>query len=124
MPLEGMLNGMGIPYSLGDPYNVEETINIICRLLQEEGTRVLILRRTCALLAVKGKTKNRVYVDPQKCIGDECGCSRFCSRVFSCPANIWDEENGRAKIDETLCNGCGVCADLCPKKAIIVERTV
>jgi indolepyruvate ferredoxin oxidoreductase alpha subunit len=120
--LEGMLVGMGIPYTVGDPYNVGETIDTICRLLQEKGTRVLILRCTCALLAVKGKSKNRVYVDSQKCIGDECGCSRFCSRVFSCPANIWDEENGRAKIDETLCNGCGVCASICPKQAIIVEK--
>lgn len=122
--LEEMIKAMGIPYSVEDPYDVEASTQTIYRMLQEDGTRILILRRACALLAVKKKAKDRVFVDQDKCIGDECGCGRFCSRVFACPANGWDEEKGRAKIDEAICNGCGVCASLCPKQAIVVERTV
>jgi len=122
--MEDIIRGIGIPYSLQDPYDVEATIDVICRMLQQEGPRVLILRRTCALAAVKGKQKNRVYVDGKRCIGDACGCGRFCSKVFSCPANIWDANSGKARIDEAVCNGCGVCATLCPRQAIMVERTV
>ncbi|MCL6611628.1 MAG: indolepyruvate ferredoxin oxidoreductase subunit alpha [Peptococcaceae bacterium] len=122
--IEPMLAGMGIPVTVHDPYDVEGTAGVICRLLRETGPRALVLRRACALVAVKGKKKDRVYVDPEKCIGDDCGCARFCSRVFACPANIWDAGTGRARIDEAVCNGCGVCASLCPRRAIIVERTV
>jgi indolepyruvate ferredoxin oxidoreductase alpha subunit len=42
--------------------------------------------------------------------------------VFGCPGNIWDYEKGKAKIDEAICNGCGLCAKLCPAEAIIVEE--
>ncbi|MHB8156744.1 MAG: thiamine pyrophosphate-dependent enzyme [Desulfocucumaceae bacterium] len=122
--IESLLSGLGIPVTVHDPYDVEGTTGVIVRLLKETGPRALVLRRTCALLAVKGRKKDRVYVDQDRCIGDQCGCAGFCSRVFACPANIWDSERGRARIDEAVCNGCGVCATLCPQKAIVVERTV
>lgn len=121
--LEEIVAGLKIPLFISDPYAVDETRAIIFRLLQEKGPRVLILRRICALIAAKTK-KPRVYVDPARCLGDACGCARFCSRVFACPANIWDEEKGKAVIDEVICNGCGVCASLCPQRAIVVEEAV
>ncbi len=61
----------------------------------------------------------RFVVDPARCLGDACGCARLCSRVFSCPANLWDESSGKARIDEVLCVGCGVCAAICPQGAIV-----
>lgn len=122
--MEDLIRGMGIPCTVQDPYDVEAATGAVCRMLREEGPRVLILRRTCALAAVKGRQKNRVYVDPEKCIGDSCGCGRFCSKAFACPANIWDAGSQKARIDEAVCNGCGVCATLCPRQAIVVERTV
>ncbi len=122
--IEPLLAGMGIPVTVHDPYDVEGTVGVIHRLLRESGPRALVLRRACALVAVKGRKKDRVYVNQEKCIGDDCGCARFCSRVFACPANIWDSRLGKARIDEAVCNGCGVCASLCPQRAIIVERTV
>jgi len=122
--IENVLGGLGIPFTVHDPYDVEGSINVVYSLLQESGPRALILRRACALVAVKGHKKDRVYVDQEKCAGDECGCARFCSRVFACPANIWDSQSRKARIDEAVCNGCGVCASLCPRNAIVVERTV
>jgi len=122
--IEEVVQGLRIPCAIADPYNVDATIEAVYDMLQQSGPRVLILRRTCVLAAVKGKQKNRVYVDWDKCIGDACGCGRFCSKAFACPANLWDAEQGKARIDEAVCNGCGVCATLCPQQAIVVERTV
>ncbi|MFZ5596635.1 MAG: thiamine pyrophosphate-dependent enzyme [Bacillota bacterium] len=122
--IESLLSGLDIPVTVQDPYDVEGAIETVYKLLQENGPRALVMRRACALVAVKGKKKNRVYVDQDRCIGDSCGCARFCSKVFGCPANIWDKEKGKAMIDEAVCNGCGVCASLCPRQAIVVERTV
>lgn len=82
---------------------------------------MLVLRHPCPL-AERGKRRPRVYVDQEKCIGEECGCMAFCSRVLGCPANIWDYSKNKARIDEVLCTGCGLCAKLCPAGAIVVEE--
>ncbi len=119
---EELIRGMGLPCSVADPYDVEKTAVLVCDEMRLPGPRVLLLRRACALVAVKGREKDTVSVDPEKCLGDACGCARFCSRVFGCPANIWDETAGRARIDEAVCSGCGVCAALCPRQAIVVKR--
>ncbi|MBU0989640.1 MAG: 4Fe-4S binding protein [Proteobacteria bacterium] len=122
LPMEQLIRGMEIPVTIADPYQIDETIEIVLGLLKKGGLQVLILRRECVLKGGSGDTGPRVYVDEAKCLGDECGCDRFCSRVFSCPANIWDEEAGRAKIDEVICTGCGVCVSLCPQRAIMVDQ--
>lgn len=121
VPLTELIKSLDIPLTVGDPYQVQETIETIVDLLQKGGLQVLLLQRACALKTGKEQAVPRVYVDQGRCLGDACGCSRFCSRVFSCPANIWDAEAGKARIDEVLCTGCGVCAALCPQGAILVE---
>jgi len=67
------------------------------------------------------KAPYKMHVDTDRCVGDECGCKRLCIRLFGCPGLMWDKEAGKAKIDEALCTGCGVCTDICPQGAIIKE---
>lgn len=119
---EKICEGIGIDTEVIDPFDVRGTTELIYEMLQKGGTNAIVLRRTCGLIEARRKGKVRVYVDPSKCIGDECGCARFCSRVFNCPGMIWDFEAQKAKIDEAVCTGCGVCAQLCPQDAIIVEE--
>jgi len=84
---------------------------------------VVIMRRECELVRGRRDKKPpyKVHVDPDKCLGEACGCDRLCTRVFGCPGMVWDSESGKATIDETICTGCGVCADICPQGAIIRE---
>jgi indolepyruvate ferredoxin oxidoreductase alpha subunit len=42
--------------------------------------------------------------------------------VFGCPGLIWDAAKQRATIDEVVCTRCGVCATICPKGAIQLEK--
>jgi indolepyruvate ferredoxin oxidoreductase alpha subunit len=35
---------------------------------------------------------------------------------------IYDEKSARARIDEVICVGCGVCAQICPQQAIEKEE--
>ncbi|MDO4540068.1 MAG: thiamine pyrophosphate-dependent enzyme [Syntrophomonadaceae bacterium] len=116
-----VVEAIGCPVTIADPFDVEGTTETVYRLLKEPGLKVLILQQMCATLAVRKKAKRRVWVDNDICRGDECGCGRFCSRVWGCPGNIWDAEAGKARIDEVVCVGCGVCASLCPSGAIKVE---
>ena len=60
-------------------------------------------------------------MDPELCLGRECGCNRLCTRVFKCPGLSWDKEAGKARIEESICTGCGVCAQICPGSAIIAK---
>ena len=83
---------------------------------------VLIMWRKCAMLRPKDeKPPFKVTIDPQKCIGEACGCNRICTRVFKCPGLAWDAKAEKSKIDEVICNGCGVCTDICPAGAIQKE---
>ena len=61
-------------------------------------------------------------MDREKCVGEQCGCNRFCSAAFGCPALIWDEQEGIAAIDEVICSRCGLCTELCPGDAIRITE--
>lgn len=119
--IEDVVKGIGIQVVIQDPYDIKGTTEAVYQLLQTEGVKVLVLRRACALVAAKASTRPRVYVNQELCIGDDCGCNRFCSATFTCPATIWDLQTGKATIDEVVCNRCQVCVSLCPQGAIKVE---
>lgn len=119
--IEKVVEAIGCPVQVADPYQIEATTELVYDLIKKPGLKVLILRQPCATLAVRSKGRRKVWVDQDICRGDECGCGRFCSKTWGCPGNIWDYEAGKARIDEVVCIGCGVCASLCPAGAIKVE---
>lgn len=92
-----------------DPYNLDETIAVVKEELNIAEPSVIISRRPCALLKYV-KHKPALAVDTDKCIG----CKKCLS--IGCPSISVREK--KAVIDATQCVGCGVCAELCPKKAI------
>ena len=76
---------------------------------------VIIAKAPCALL------KGQKF--PYVCNCDESNCKKcgMCLKI-GCPA-ITKQENGTIKIDETMCNGCGLCKSYCKFNAINkVER--
>jgi indolepyruvate ferredoxin oxidoreductase alpha subunit len=119
--IENICKAVGVEVRIRDPFEISQAVQDIYDMLQENGPRVMVFRRRCFRIEAKEKLQKKYYVDQTKCIGDDCGCARFCSRVFNCPGTIWDQEAQRAKIDEVVCTGCGVCATLCPRGAIIVR---
>jgi indolepyruvate ferredoxin oxidoreductase, alpha subunit len=123
LPIEAVARSLGLQVEIQDPLRTDDTVESVYRLLQTAGAKVLILRSPCALLPWVKRT-HRAVVDPERCIGENCGCARLCNRVFSCPALVWDRERERARVDEVLCAGCGVCVDLCPRHAIRLEELV
>ena len=114
--IEAVTISMGLDTVVADPHQLDQTISVLYRLLQKEGTRVLVLRKECALAAAK-KERRYYQVNTDKCIGDSCGCNNFCGHTFGCPA-ISISEDSKAYINDGLCTGCGACALLCPRQAI------
>lgn len=119
---ESICRSLDIKTIIQDPFELDEATQAAYGLLQDEGVKVLIFRHPCELEeARKREVEVTVSVDDEKCIGDSCGCARFVTRAFNCPGITWSPERDACLIDETVCTGCGLCADLCPGDAIVVE---
>jgi indolepyruvate ferredoxin oxidoreductase alpha subunit len=116
---------LGAKVETADPFDLKTAQEKILDMLEEpDGTKVLIMQRKCGLLSLREESPRfEMNVDPEKCLGDNCGCNRLCTRVFRCPGLIWNVESHKAEIDEVLCVGCGVCTDICPQNAILKEQT-
>jgi len=124
--IEAICRALGVDVAVCDPFDLAGTTSTVLEMMADGGrARVVIMRRECELVrSHREKTKPyTVRVDPDICVGETCGCARLCTRVFRCPGLIWDEEAGKARIDEVICTGCGVCADICPQGAITKEAT-
>ncbi|MDZ7700022.1 MAG: indolepyruvate ferredoxin oxidoreductase subunit alpha [Deltaproteobacteria bacterium] len=116
---EALCRSMGIEVEVSDPYDITGAAQTIYRLLKQKGPRVLIMRRKCAL--VQGREGGFPYdmrVNRERCLGEACGCNRYCTRVFRCPGLVWNKKREKAEIDPVICVGCGICADICPQEAI------
>lgn len=91
-----------------DPYQAKETRKTVREILSRPGPAVIVNRRPCALLI--GLRNPPKKVDRDKCIA----CKTCIS--LGCPALTM--KDGKSHIVETICVGCGTCADVCPKEAI------
>ena len=118
-----LCRALGVRVEETDPFDLTGTTDKLLDLMRDDGgVRVMVVKRECALVrARREKPAYKMRIDVERCLGESCGCSRLCSRVFQCPALMWDAEKGVAAIDSVLCAGCGVCADICPSGAIIRE---
>ena len=65
-----------------------------------------------------GLTEEQVLAEADRCLScGQCARCNNCIDNFGCPAIY--KKDGRVYIDEVLCVGCGVCAQLCPNDAIV-----
>ena len=108
--LEALCRSIGIRrVRVVDPYDLAACDAAVKEELVAEEPSVIISRRPCVLLKTV-KAKKPLVVDAEKCRG----CKKCMS--FGCPAISMKDK--KAKIDPTLCVGCGVCKSLCPFDAI------
>jgi len=123
--LEPLIRAMGIDrVHTVDPYQVKEVERTFRECLAVDSPSVIITRRECALLPAVRKQYVALRVNLEKC--DACG---ICLRT-GCPALMFSDEvyektgKFKARIDPLLCTGCEVCAQVCPKGAILFRREV
>ena len=108
--LEALARAMGINrVRVVDPYNMAECEAAVKEELEAEEPSLIISRRPCALLK-EVKHKPPLKVDEAKC--KSC---KMCMKI-GCPAIAM--KDGKAKIDVTLCVGCGVCSQMCKFDAL------
>ncbi len=108
--LESLCHAVGIKrVRVVDPYDMEICQTVIEEELEAKEPSVIISRRPCALLKYV-KHPGPICSDPEKCKG-----CKACMKI-GCPAISMVD--GKAKIDATLCVGCGVCEQLCKFDAL------
>ena len=114
--LESLCRAIGIRrVRVVDPYDLAACDAAIKEETAVDEPSVIISRRPCALLKYV-KHKKPITADFDKCVG-----CKACMKI-GCPAiSIVD---GKAKIDNTLCTGCGVCAQLCKLDALQAAKEV
>jgi indolepyruvate ferredoxin oxidoreductase alpha subunit len=102
-----------------DAYDYEACLSAVKQEIAVDGPSVLITNRPCVLMP------KRIMDEPYVVELEHCnGCSA-CFRI-SCPAiaaSVETNEHGHPKaiIDETLCTGCTLCAQICPEEAIVLK---
>ena len=108
--LESLCRAVGIRrVRVVDPYDLAQCDAAIKEETAANEPSVIISRRPCALLKYV-KHKKPIIADSDKCVG-----CKACMKI-GCPAiSIVDK---KARIDNTLCTGCGVCAQLCKVDAL------
>ena len=96
---------------VADPFDVKNFEAVVKTEVEIDEPSVIIAQRPCALL------KTVKYVGNCK-INDNCRNCKLCMKL-GCPAISVQE--GKVSIDKNQCNGCGLCINICPFKAIEKE---
>ena len=103
--LEALAKAMGINrVRVVDPYNIAECETAVREELVVAEPSLIISRRPCALL------KEVKHNPPLKVDEAKCKSCKMCMKI-GCPAIAM--KDGKAKVDTTLCVGCGVCSQMC-----------
>ena len=95
-----------------DPYDLEATEEAVKDAYSADELFVIITTQPCALIkdVLRRRADVHCQVDHDLCI--KC---RMCMKV-GCPAISFKAD--KIEIEASMCNGCTLCAQVCPKKAI------
>ncbi len=108
--LEALCKSLGINrVRVEDPFDLKGLEQAIKEELNAREPSVIITRRPCALL------KNVTFPGPVSIHETKCVNCKMCMKI-GCPAISL--KNGRPVIDQTVCNGCGLCKQVCKPGAI------
>ncbi len=123
--IEPLVKALGIrQVKTLEGHDVEGIEKTLKAWLKSDEPAVLITREECALLP---SARKRWL--PLEVVADKCNGCTMCFRI-GCPAinksDELDPKYGRplAEIDAQLCTGCEICAQVCPRDAILFREQV
>jgi len=117
--IEDIVKACGVEYvKVIDPYNIKESIRVVTEAMRYPRISVIISRRLCILEWLREARREGIKIEPYQVDPEKCTGCKLCINEFGCSAITFKKEGNVAVIDNVLCNGCGVCVQVCPVKAI------
>ncbi len=123
--IEDLVKAIGVRHVfVVNPNNLKEVDETLdhCLAITDEPS-VIITRWPCALKKFSKEDKaefDSLFVTRNKVVSEDCIGCRACLKC-GCPAMSYDKESKKVTISRSMCVGCDVCSQICPKKAIVKE---
>lgn len=123
--IERVLEALGVECIVkADPLQLQPTIEAVTQAVTFAGPSAIIFESPCVQLFKPGAP---VVINPDQCTG----CKK-CITEIGCPGIGFNAAaegpksgtRGQAYIDASLCNGCGLCTQVCPFDAIALQVAV
>ncbi len=115
--IDALVNAAGVKFLRTiNPMNIKKSQEVFKAALEFDGVAVVISRYPCML--TKGSRVNKSYLEVKQ---DKCDKCAVCLEELACTA-IYKDEEDYVRIDPKLCNGCNVCVQVCPERAIGVKK--
>ena len=119
--IENSVKGIGVEFvKTVEPYSLAKAREVFEEALKYDGVSVVISKHPCALITDAEKRKKNLWmtftINQNKCT--KC---MVCVKDWTCPA-FYVGKDGAVFIDPLICDGCGVCVQVCPEKAIEVRK--
>lgn len=109
--IEKILNAMGLTsVETVDPLDLSKSVEAVQRAAGQPGVKAVIFKSPCIAVTKKEQSYR---------IEDTCINCKKCIRELGCPAIVL--EDGKPKIEKSLCFGCSICEQVCPCGAIVRE---
>jgi indolepyruvate ferredoxin oxidoreductase alpha subunit len=119
LSIEQVVRGCGVEdIQVVKPFKLRKTIEAVRASLEYDGLSVIVSREFCPLFARAIGERKRYK--PFHVNLDKCKNHRVCVNELGCPAMY--VEGDQVCIDQGLCSGCSVCAQICPENAILPSK--
>ncbi len=102
-----------------DPFDLKKTVEVVEAAMRFEGPSLIVSRSMCRILAQRERRQRGEKIAPYRISKETCSECKLCINSLGCPAIILTD--GKVVIDAAQCDGCGLCAQVCPGKSIILE---
>lgn len=110
--IEKILKAIGLTtVETVNPLELGKAVDTIKRVADQPGVKAVIFKSPCIAIMKHDTPIKPAQIDQGKCI--KC---KKCIRELGCPGIVIND--GSVIIDTSLCNGCGLCAQVCPTGAI------
>ncbi|GAH36813.1 unnamed protein product, partial [marine sediment metagenome] len=122
LKIEDIARACGVKFvEVIDPFDLKKATETIEKAIRFDGPAVIVSRKLCTVIELREKRERKEKVIPYYIDQDKCNIKcDACIELLGCPAII--KQDGKTIIDSSLCTGCGICAQICPYKAIIEEK--
>jgi indolepyruvate ferredoxin oxidoreductase, alpha subunit len=99
-----------------DCFNLKNSVDVIEKAIRFEGPAVVVARGLCGILSQRDRRQKGEKTLPYQIQIETCNDCKLCINSLGCPALVIEKD--RVNIDASQCDGCGLCAQVCPSKSI------